>query len=125
MFRIYLYMYMYAAIQQLNKEQTKTTVRSPDADTEFSDIIARVLQVGTFVLFLFKIYLYYVLWTPIDLMKGNSFTLERQEADDILQKLFLLQTTKINLCFSQIHAPKQAVNVIALYVSSDETVSAF
>ena len=51
----------------------KAVVHSPD----FFDIVAGVLQRDTFVPYLFIIYLDYVLWTLIDLIKGNSVKQKR------------------------------------------------
>ena len=72
-------------------------VGSPDGDTNFFDIVARVLQRDGFTPFLFIICLDYVLQMSIDLMKENSFTLlkKRQEADDIPQNLSWMQTMQM------------------------------
>ena len=64
----------------------KVKIHSPDGD--FFDILAGVLQGDTLLApYLFVICLDYVLWTSIDLIKENCFTLKKQEADNIPQKL--------------------------------------
>ena len=70
----------------------KAMIHSSDDDTDFFDIVARVLQEDTLAPFLFIICLDYKLQILIDLMKENGFTLKRQEADNILQKPLLTQT---------------------------------
>ena len=57
-----------AAIIMLHKN-TKVKVRSPDRDTDYSDIVAGVLQGDTFAPCVFVIYQDYVLRASIDLMK--------------------------------------------------------
>ena len=52
---------------------TKVKVRSPDGDTEYFDIVARVLQGDTLAPYLFIIYLDYVLRTSIDKIRENGF----------------------------------------------------
>ena len=58
-------------------KNTKVKVRSPDGDIDFFDIVAGVLQGDTLAPYLFIIYLDYVLWMSIDLMKENGFTLKK------------------------------------------------
>ena len=61
-------------------------VRSPDRDTNFFGFVAGVFLGDTLESDKFIIDLGYVLWTSIDLLKENIFTLKkRQETDDILQ----------------------------------------
>ena len=67
-------------------ENTKEMVRSPDGGSDFFNIVAGILLGDTLTPYLF-ICLDYVLRTSIDLIKENGFTLKKQEADDILQKL--------------------------------------
>ena len=64
------------AIMMLNKN-TIAKVCLPDGDTDFSDIIAVVLQEDTLASYLFIICLDYVLQTLIGLMKENGFTLKK------------------------------------------------
>ena len=53
-------------------------VRSPDSNTDVVDIVTGVLQGDTLAaLYLFKLYLDYVFWTSIDLIKEIGFTLKK------------------------------------------------
>ena len=61
-----------AAITILYKS-TIVKVRSPDGDTEYFDIVARVLQGDTLAPYLFIICLDYVLRTSIDKIRENGF----------------------------------------------------
>ena len=61
------------AIMMLYKD-TKAMVRSPDGDTDFFDITARVLQGDTLASYIFIIGLDYVLRTSLDTKKENSHT---------------------------------------------------
>ena len=54
---------------------TKAMVHSPDSNTDFFGIVARILQGDTLVCI--YIYLDYVLQKLIDLMKENDFTLKK------------------------------------------------
>ena len=58
-------------------KKTKIKVRSPDGETGFFDIAADVLQRNTLAPYKFIICLDYVLRMSIDIMKANSFTLEK------------------------------------------------
>ena len=80
------------AIMRLYKN-TKVNVHSLDGDTDFFDIVAGVLQGDTLAPYLFIICLDYILQISIDLMKEIGFMLKKQEAGNILQKLFQSQTT--------------------------------
>ena len=44
-------------------KNTKETVRSPDGDTDFFDIVVEVFQGDTLASYMFRICLDYVLWT--------------------------------------------------------------
>ena len=55
---------------------TKAMDHSPDGDTDFFDIVAGVLQGDTLAPCLFIMCLDYVLWTLVDLIKENGFTLK-------------------------------------------------
>ena len=59
---------------------TKVKVRSLDGDTEYFDIVARVLQGETLAPYLFIIGLDYVLRTSIDKIKENSFELTKKRS---------------------------------------------
>ena len=52
-------------------------VPSPNLDTEFVDIVARDLQRNKLASYLFILFLVYVLWTSIDQIKENGFTLKK------------------------------------------------
>ena len=55
----------------------KVMVYLPDGDTEFFDIVVRVLQRGILALYMFIICLDYVLCMLIDLIRDNGFTLKK------------------------------------------------
>ena len=75
---------------------TKIKVHSPNGDTDFFDIVARVLQRDILAPYLFKICLDYILRMLIDLIKENDFTLKKRPgADDILQEILQTQTMQI------------------------------
>ena len=94
-------------------KNTKAMVCSPIGNIDFFDIIAGVLQEDTLTPFLF-ICLDCVLWTSINLMKENDFTLKKkQEADNIQQKLLLMQPTEMIKSFLQIHLLKLNLSCIA------------
>ena len=59
---------------------TKVKVRSPDGDTEYFDIVAKVLQGNTIVPNLFIICLDYVLRTSIDKIRKNEFELTKKRS---------------------------------------------
>ena len=56
----------------------KVKVGSPDRDTDFFEIVAGVLQGDTLTPYLFIICIDYVLRTPFDKMKDNSFKLTKE-----------------------------------------------
>ena len=68
-----------AAIMMLYKN-TKVKVRSPDGDTDFFDIVARVLQGDTLTPYLFIICLDNVPRTCIDKIKENCFNLTKERS---------------------------------------------
>ena len=74
-------------------KNTKVKVRSPDGDTDFFDIVAGVLQGDTLALYLFIICQDDIHRISIDLMKENSFSLEKQETDDTPHKLLRTLST--------------------------------
>ena len=59
---------------------TKVKVRSPNGDTDYSDMVAGVLQGDTLPLYLFIICLDYVLRKSIDKMKENGFKLTKERS---------------------------------------------
>ena len=58
----------------------KVKVHSPDGDTDFFDTVAGVLLGDTLEPYLFIICLNWVLWTSIDLIKENGFTLKKAKS---------------------------------------------
>ena len=95
-------------------KNTKTKVLFADRDTDFFDIVVRVLPGDTFAQYLFIICLEYALQDLIingfiDLLDLiiNGYILKEPEADDILQKLCKTQTTQIMVLFWQIYQPKK------------------
>ena len=62
-------------------------VHSPAGNTVFFDLVAGVLQGHTIAPYLFIICLDYVLRKLKDIIKENVFTLNRQETNNIPQKL--------------------------------------
>ena len=59
---------------------TKVKVRSPDGDTEYFDIVARVLQGDMLAQYLFVICLDYVLRTSIGKIRENGFELTKKRS---------------------------------------------
>jgi len=59
-------------------ENATAKVRSPDGDTDFSKVLAGVLQGDTVAPYLFIICLDYVLRTSIDALRDQSFTLKER-----------------------------------------------
>ena len=52
-------------------------VHSPNDDTHFFDVVVGDLKGNTFAPYMFIIYLDYILWTSIDLIKKNGFPLKK------------------------------------------------
>ena len=118
-----------AAIKILYRN-TKVKVRSPDADTEYFDIVAGVLQEDTLALYLFIICLDYVLRTLIDKIWENGFELTKKRsrrypakaitdanyADDIT-----LQANTPNQAETLLHSLEWAAAGIGLHVNSHKT----
>ena len=61
-------------------KNTKVKVRSPEGDTDYFDIVARVLQGDTLAPYHFIICLDYVLRASIGKMKDNSFQLTQERS---------------------------------------------
>ena len=80
-----------AAIMILNRN-TKVKVRSPDGDTDYSDIVTGMLQGDTLAPYLFIICLDYLLRTSIDKIKENGLK-QRNEAEGIPHKQLPTPTT--------------------------------
>ena len=118
-----------AAIMILYRN-TKVKVRSPDGNTEYFDIVARVLQGDTLAPYLFIICLDYVLRTSIDKIEENGFELTKKRsrrypaktitvahnADDIA----ILANTP-NQAETLMHFLKQATAGIGLRVYAHKT----
>ena len=62
-------------------------VHSPDGDTDFSDIVARVEQRDTFAPNMFIISLDYIIGMSVDLVKASGFALKNE--------LWKMQTTQM------------------------------
>ena len=104
--------------------------RSPDGDTDYFDIVARVLQGDTLAPYLFIICLDYVLRTLIDKIKENGFELtnkrsrrypektitDANNADDIA----ILANTPAQ-AETLLHSLKQTSAGIDLYVNAHKT----
>ena len=80
---------------RMHSENTKAMIRSNDNSTNFFDIVVGFLQRDTLAYYLLIICLDYVRQTSVDLIQETSFTLKRQEANDVSQKLGQTQTTQI------------------------------
>ena len=74
-------------------KNTKAMVHSSNGNTDFFDIISGAVQGDTLAPYLLTIYLDYILWKLIEIIKVNGLTLKkREEADNIPQKLSWMQT---------------------------------
>ena len=108
----------------------KAMVRSPDGDTNFSNMVAGVLWGDTLVSHLFIIYRDYILLTLIDLIKENGFRLKKgQETHAIPQILDtdyvdvpVLLTITLTQTESLLHSLMQVAGGIGLYMSANKTV---
>ena len=89
---------------------TKVKLRSPDGDTDYFDILSRVLQGDTLVPYLFIICLDYVLRTLIHKIKENGF------ANDIA----LLANTPAH-AETLLHSLERAAVGIGLHVNAHKT----
>ena len=75
-------------------KNTEIKVRSPDWNTDYSDIVANVLQGDTLAPYLFIICLDYVLRRSIDKMKDNGFKVAQTITDaDYADDIALLANT--------------------------------
>ena len=118
-----------AAIKILYRN-TKVKVRSSDGDTEYFDIVARVLQGDTLAPYLFIICLDYVLRTSIDKIRENGFELTKKRsrrypaktitnadyADDIA-----LPANTPNLAETLLHSVERGAAGIGLHVNGHKT----
>ena len=58
-------------------KNTKAMVHSPNEDTDFFEIVDSVLEGDTLAPYLFILCLVCVIWTSIDLIKENGFTIKK------------------------------------------------
>ena len=97
-----------AAIMMLYKN-TKVKVHFPNRDTDYFNIVARLLQGDTLAPYLFIICLDYVLRTSIDLMKENGFMLAKKRnrrypaqtimVTEYVDGIWQVHPPKPNLCY--------------------------
>ena len=120
-----------AAITILYRK-TKVKVRSPDGDTEYCIIVARVLQEDMLAPYLFIICLDYVLRTSIDKIRENGYKLTKKRsriypaetitdahyADDIA----ILANTP-NQAETLQYSLERATECIGLHVNAHKTAS--
>ena len=109
---------------------TKVKVRSPDGDTEYFDIVARVLQGDKLAPYLFIICLDYVLRTSIDKIRENDFELIKKRSRrypaktitdaDYADDIAILANTP-NQAETLLHSFERAAAGIGLYVNAHKT----
>ena len=114
-----------AAIMILYRN-TKVKVRSPDGDTEYFDIVARVLQGDTLAPYLFIICLDYVLRTSIDKIRENGFELtkkrsKRYPAKTITDTDLALLVNTPNQAETLVYSLERAAAGIGLHVNAHKT----
>ena len=105
-------------------------VRSPDGDTEYFDIVAKVVQGDTLALYLFILCLEYVLRTSIDKIRQNSFELTKKRSRsypsktipdaDYANDIALLVNTP-NQAETLLHSLARAAAGIGLHVNEYKT----
>ena len=118
-----------AAIMILNRN-TKVNIHSPDGDTEYFNIVARVLQGDTLAPYLFIICLDYVLRTSIDKIKQNGFKLTKKRSRryptktitdaDYSDDITILENTP-NQAKTLLHNLVQAATGIGLHINAHKT----
>ena len=110
--------------------KNKVKVRPPDGNTDYFDIVARVLKGETLAPYLFMICLDYVLWTSIDNILKNGFELTKKRnrryplktitdadyADDIA-----LLANEPSQAETQLHSAERAAAAICLHVNAHKT----
>ena len=106
---------------------TKVKVRSPDGDTEYFDIVARVLQGDTLAPYLFIIFVDYVLRTSIDKIRENGFELTKKRSKrypaktitdaDYADDIALLANTP-NQAETLLHSLERDASLIGLHVNA-------
>ena len=108
---------------------TKVYGRSPDGDTDYFDIVTSMLQGDTLAPPLFIISLDYVLRTSKDVIKEKSFSLAKEEAEDISHKLLRTRSTLMTALLANIpaqaesllHSLEQTAGGIGFHVNADKT----
>ena len=70
-------------------------IKTMICSSDFFDIVAGILQEDKLAPYLLILCLKHILWTSIDLIKENGFTLKKQEESDILKRLWQMQTMKM------------------------------
>ena len=86
---------------------TKVKVHSPDGDTDYFDIVAGVLQVGTLAPYLFMICLNYAFRISIDKMYDNGFKLTKERCRRYPAHTITEADYADDIALWQIHPPKQ------------------
>ena len=85
---------------------TKVKVRSPDGDTDYFDMVARVLHGDTLAPYHFIICLDYVLRTSIDKIRENCFELTKKRSRRYLEKTITDVDYADDIAILAIHPPK-------------------
>ena len=109
---------------------TKVKVRSPDGDTEYLDIVTRVLQGDTLAPYLFIICIDFVLRTSIDKIRENGFELTKKSSrrnpaatitdTDYADNIAILANTP-DQAETLLHSLERAAASIGLYVNAQKT----
>ena len=109
---------------------TKVKVHSPDGDTEYSDIVAGVLQGDTLAPYLFIICQDYVLRTSIDKIRENGFELTKKRSRrhpvktftdaDYADDIAILANTP-NQAETLLHSLERAAAGIGLHINAHKT----
>ena len=107
----------------------KAMVCSPNANTDFFDIVTGVLQGDTLAPYLFMICLDYVLWMSVDLMKENVLTPKkvkrrRYPTETIIHADYANDLALVNTpaqAKSLLDNREQAARDIGLCMNSDKT----
>ena len=108
------------AILMLYKN-TKAMVCSSDGDIDFLDIVAGVLQGVTLASYMFIICQDYILWTSIDLIKENGFTIKKA-----ISRHYPVETDADNVgllsnTLAQPESLEQTADSIDLYVNLNKS----
>ena len=111
-------------------KNNKVKVWSPDGDTEYFDIVARVLQGDTLAPYLFIICLDYVLRTSIDNIRENGFVLTKKTSrrypaktitdTDYANDIALLANTA-NQAETRLYSLERTAAGIGLHVNAHKT----